>query len=44
MYNDLSEEELILLAIEYVLKGVSIPSGIADRLGSEVIETIKENT
>jgi hypothetical protein len=44
MYNDLSEEELILLAIEFVLKGVPIPSGIVSLLDDDVINTIKENT
>ena len=43
MYNELSEEELILLAIEYVLKGVSVPSGIVSLLDADVLSTIKEN-
>jgi hypothetical protein len=43
MYKDLSEEELILLAIEYQIKGVPIPSGIVEILGSVTIATIRES-
>lgn len=44
MFNDLTEEEKILLAIEYVLKGVDIPSELVKLLDTDVINTIKENT
>ena len=41
MYDQLSEEELIVLAIDYTLKGVSIPKEIRDRLVPESLALIE---
>lgn len=43
MYKDLSEEELILLAIEYTVKGVPVPSGIVSLLGEDTMQLIMES-
>ena len=42
MYKDLSEEELILLAIEYIAKGVPVPTGIVSLLGDDTMKLIKD--
>ena len=41
MFNNLTEEEVFLIAVEYIAKGVDLPSGIVDRLGAGTVETIK---
>lgn len=43
MYKELSEEELILLAIEYTVKGVPVPSGIVALLGDDTMKLIEES-
>jgi hypothetical protein len=43
MYKDLSEEDLILLAMEFTVKGVPIPSGIVSLLSEDVIQLIEDN-
>lgn len=41
MYDDLSEEETISLAIEFVSQGVSLPEGLRNKLDASVIEDIE---
>ena len=42
MYDELSEEEAIQLAIEFVSAGVSLPSGLRNKLDSVTLEEIEE--
>lgn len=44
MYDDLSEEEAIQLAIEFVSQGVSLPDGLANKLGAETVEQLNAAT
>jgi len=43
MFCNLSEEELLTLAVEYIVKGVDLPKGIVDRLGEGTVLTIRES-
>lgn len=42
MYETLTEEELITLAISYVVKGVPIPSGVATLLDKQTLADIED--
>ena len=41
MFCNLSEEELLSLAIEYIVKGVDLPKGSVDRLGEGTVTEIR---
>lgn len=40
MYDDLSSEDQLLLAIDYHLNGIPIPNTLADLLGEELVSHI----
>jgi hypothetical protein len=42
MFNDLTEEDRILLALEYVVKGKDIPEPLKELLAPDVLISIKE--
>ena len=42
MYEQLSEEEAIQLAIEFVSAGVSLPSGLRNKLDSTTLKEIED--
>jgi len=42
MFNDLTEEDRILVALEYVVKGKDIPKPLKELLAPDVLISIKE--
>ena len=42
MFTDLTEEDSILLALEYVVKGKDIPKPLKELLAPDVLTSIKE--
>jgi len=40
MYNDLSLEDMLILAIQYHLSGLNIPRELQEELGEQVIQEI----
>jgi hypothetical protein len=40
MYDDLSNEDQLLLAIDYHLNGIPIPNTLSDLLGEELVSHV----